>query len=73
MNKALLALLKAIFDTIVEWLKQQGSIEATDQIKAQTDAQQKKFDQISNSDLSVDDAFGRLHSRANKLRPPAAG
>ena len=60
MNKALLALLKAIF-------------EATDQIKAQTDAQQKKFDQISNSDLSVDDAFGRLHSRANKLRPPAAG
>lgn len=58
-----LALLRSIFEAIVEWIKEQGRIEVRDQIKEKENETNTTFNRIDSGDLSVDDAFDRLRHR----------
>jgi hypothetical protein len=59
-----LALLRSILEAIIEWIREQGRIEVRDQIAEKEHELNTTFDRIDNSDLSADDTFGRLRSRA---------
>jgi hypothetical protein len=69
----LISLLQLFAEAFLGFIREQGREEVRQHIEDKTDETHKKFDRIDSGDLSADDAFERLRSRAAGRVPPAGG